>query len=145
MKPALSYLRTLLLLDAVVLALLGAVLIAAPMQVLTAFKFKDLPAGVGYIAGLWGCCSLTLSLGYVVAASNPIRHLIWVQVGIARGLAELALGLVCVARGTVTFSQAWLGMVLAGAIALAYILLYPRHPRVAPSAPDPAGNEKLLR
>jgi hypothetical protein len=133
MKLPLSWLRMLLLVDAVVLALFGAVLIAVPMQVLAAFQFKNLPAGVSYLVGLWGCFPLTLSLGYVVAASNPIRHLIWVQVGIARGLLECVLGLVFVTRGVVTFSQAGLGIVLAGAVALAYALLYPRHPRVVRS------------
>jgi hypothetical protein len=142
MKLPLSWLRLLLLLDAVVLALLGVVLIAAPIQVLGAFQFKNLPVGVSYLVGLWGCVVLTLSLGYVVAASNPIRHLVWVQVGIARGLLEFALGLVFVARGVVTFSQAGLGIVLAGAVALAYALLYPRHPRLAVSATATGKPEK---
>ena len=131
----LSLLRNLLLLDAAVLLVLGALLIFAPQQVETAFHFKDLPAGVNYIIGLWGCVFATMAIGYFVAASNPIRHAIWIQIGIARGAIECLLGLVYVARGVVTFSQAGLGIIVAAFIAVAYLALYPRPPRLAaPSA-----------
>ena len=131
----LSLLRNLLLLDAAVLLVLGVLLIFAPQQVETAFHFKDLPPGVNYIIGLWGCVFATMAIGYFVAASNPIRHAIWIQIGIARGAIECLLGLVYVARGVVTFSQAGLGIIVAAFIAVAYLALYPRPPRLAvPSA-----------
>src|SRR6185369_7915236 len=87
-------LRYLLLVDAAILLLLGALLIFAPAQVERAFHFEDLPPAVGYMIGLWGCVIATLAIGYVVAAMNPIRHLVWAQVGIVRGLLECALGVV---------------------------------------------------
>ncbi len=127
----LSLLRKLLLLDAVVLGILGLCLIFVPKQIQLAFNFKDLPGGVSYMIGLWGCVVLTMSAGYVVAATNPVRHIIWIQVGIARGLLEAVLGAVFLARGIVTWSQAWLGIVLSAAVAAAYLLLYPRRPRLA--------------
>jgi|SRR5580765_1512154 len=122
----LSLLRGLLILDAAVLFLLGALLIFAPAQVERAFQFKDLPPAVAYIIGLWGCVFATLGIGYVVAATDPQRHVAWVQVGIARGTLECVLGLVYLSRGTVTFQQAGFGIVLAGLMALAYVALYPR-------------------
>jgi len=131
-------LRNLLLLDAAVLFLLGALLIFLPKPVEFAFHFKDLPDGVSYIIGLWGCAMATMGLGYVVAATNPIRHVVWVQVGIARGAFELVLGLVCLARGTATFQQAGFGIIVAGLISLGYLLLYPRQPRLIRKAE--AGN-----
>jgi cytochrome c biogenesis protein CcdA len=73
----LTLLRNLLVLDAAVLFLLGALLIFLPAQVELAFHFQDLPAGVAYIIGLWGCVMATMGLGYVVAATNPIRHVVW--------------------------------------------------------------------
>ena len=132
----LTLLRNLLLLDAVVLFLLGALLIFLPKQVELAFHFKDLPDGVSYIIGLWGCALATMGLGYIVAATNPIRHVVWVQVGIARGAVELVLGLVCLARGTATFQQAGFGIIVAGLISLGYILLYPRQPRLIRKVED---------
>ena len=98
-------LQLLLIVDAAVLFLLGVLLILAPKQVELAFKFKDLPAGVSYIIGMWGCVLATMGIGYVVAATNPIRHVVWVQVGIARGALECVLGLVSLGRGIVTWQQ----------------------------------------
>jgi hypothetical protein len=121
-----SLLRNLLLLDAAILLLLGLLLVFVPKQAELAFGFKDLPAGVGYILGLWGCVLATMGLGYVVAATDPQRHVVWVQIGIARGALECVLGLVWLARGIVTFQQAGFGIVLAGLITLAYLVCYPR-------------------
>jgi hypothetical protein len=119
-------LRILLVLDSAVLSLLGLLFIFAPKQVALAFKFENLPDGVDYIIGLLGCVFATMAIGYLVAATNPIRHTVWVQVGIARGALECVFGLVCVMRGIVTFSQAGFGIIVAGLIAVAYAVLYPR-------------------
>src|SRR5207249_4676272 len=89
-----TWLRNLLLLDAALLLLLGAVLIVVPRHVEVAFGFPDLPQGISYILGLWGCLFITMGVGYVIAASDPLRHLVWVQVGIARGSLEFVLGLI---------------------------------------------------
>ena len=121
----LSLLRYLLILDAAVLFLLGALLILAPVRVERAFHFQDLPPAIAYIIGLWGCVFATLAIGYVVAASDPLRHVIWVQVGIARGILECVLGVVYLARGIVTFDQAGFGLILAALISIAYMLCYP--------------------
>jgi hypothetical protein len=125
-----TLLRGLLILDAAVLFLLGALLIFAPAQVERAFQFRDLPPAVSYLIGLWGCVFATMGLGYVVAATNPIRHRVWIQVGIARGALECVLGLIYLARGTVTFQQAGFGIIVAALISVAYLTLYPRKPRL---------------
>ena len=126
-------LQILLAMDAIVLFLLGLLLVLAPKQVEMAFHFKDLPEGVSYIIGLWGCVLVTLALGYAVAALDPIRHVVWVQVGIARGALECLLGLIYLARGSVTWQQAGFGVLVAALITAAYIVLYPRKPRVIPN------------
>src|ERR1051325_3234633 len=133
----LPLLRYLLMLDAAVLFLLSALLIFAPAQVERAFHFPDLPPAVGYMIGLWGCVFATLGLGYVVAATNPVRHVAWVQVGIARGALECVLGIVYLARGIVTFQQAGFGIIVAGLMALAYLALYPRQPRLVSATETP--------
>jgi hypothetical protein len=121
-----SLLRYLMMLDAAILFLLGALLIFAPRQVEIAFRFNDLPAAVSYLIGLWGCVFATMGIGYVVAATQPLRHLVWIQVGIARGALECVLGLVYLARGVVTWQQAAFGIIAAGLITGAYLALYPR-------------------
>lgn len=122
----LSWLRNLLVLDAAVLLLLGALCMFAPRGVEAAFHFPDLPGGVSYIIGLLGCVFATMAIGYIAAALDPVRHIVWVQVGIARGTLECVLGLVYLAKGLVTFSQAGFGILLAALISVAYVVLYPR-------------------
>ena len=122
----LTLLRYLLMVDAAILLLLGGLLIVAPRQIEVAFHFNDLPAAVSYLIGLWGCVFVTLGIGYVVAATQPLRHLVWVQLGIIRGALECVLGLLYLARGVVTWQQAAFGIVAAALITVAYVVLYPR-------------------
>jgi hypothetical protein len=137
-----TLLRYVLLIDAAVLCLLGALLIFAPRQIEAAFGFGDLPVAVSYLIGLWGCGLATLAIGYVAAAANPIKHRVWIEVGIARGALECLLGLFYLGSGTVTFHQAGFGILLAAILSVAYLALYPRKPRIAqaagPSASAPA-------
>ena len=125
-----TLLRYLLMLDAAILVFLGALLMFAPAQVERAFHFQNLPPAVSYMISMWGCGIATMGFGYVVAATNPLRHRVWIQVGIARGVLECALGWIYLARGTVTFQQAGFGIIVAGLMALAYLALYPRVPRL---------------
>ena len=130
----LTLLRYALMIDAAVLFLLGACLIFAPKQVLAAFHFNDLPAAVSYLIGLWGCVFATMGCGYVIAATQPVRHVVWVQVGIARGALECLLGVAYLARGIVTWQQAAFGIITAAVITVAYTAFYPRHASVLPIA-----------
>lgn len=130
----LTLLRYLLIVDAAVLLLLGALLIFAPRHIEMAFHFTDLPIAVSYLIGLWGCVFATLGIGYLLAATNPVRHVAWIQVGIARGGLECLLGLVYLARGVVTWQQAAFGIITAALLSVSYIALYPRSRVSAPSA-----------
>ncbi|HTD85897.1 MAG TPA: hypothetical protein VK850_04915 [Candidatus Binatia bacterium] len=122
----LTPLRYLLLVDAVLLFVLGAALILVPRRIEAAFGFRDLPDGVNYMVGLWGCVFVTMAIGYFAAARDPLRNVVWVQVGIARGAIEFVLGVIYVMRGMVSWQQAAFGVIAAAVITLAYIVLYPR-------------------
>ena len=131
----LTLLRYVLMVDAAVLFLIGALLILLPKQVEIAFHFAELPAAVSYLIGLWGCVFVTMAGGYVIAASQPLKHLIWVQVGIARGVLECVLGAVYLARGVVSWQQAAFGLITAALITGAYSALYPGRPLRSQPAP----------
>jgi hypothetical protein len=135
MKSAL--LRLLLMVDAAILFLLGGMLIFIPGQVERAFHFENLPPAVYYLIGILGCVFATTGYGYVVAATNPLRHRAWIQIGIARGFLECALGLIYLVGGTVTLQQAGPGIAVAGLMAVAYIALYPAK-KAEPGANAPA-------
>jgi hypothetical protein len=125
-SPRIRALRMLMMMDAVVLTGLGALFIAVPQRIEILFHFHDLPPGVDYLVGLWGCVFATVGLGYALAAVDPRRNALWVQMGVARGLLEVVFGVVCVLRQIVTWEQASFGIFAATFIAAAYLILYPR-------------------
>src|SRR4051812_25702380 len=98
-----TLLRALLILDAAALILIGAVFIVAPARALVAFGFLNAPANMNFIIGTFGTVYLTMGIGYVYAAQNPMRNIAWVQVAIARGAAECLFSIFCVATGVVSF------------------------------------------
>lgn len=125
-SPRIRSLRMLMMMDAVVLVGMGALFIAVPRRIEAVFQFQNLPVGVDYMVGLWGCVFVSLGLGYALAAVDPRRNVLWVQMGIVRGLLEFVFGAACVLRGVVIWEQAAFGIVVAGSIAAAYAALYPR-------------------
>ncbi len=116
----------LMMMDAVVLTGLGVLFITVPRRIETAFHFQDLPLGVDYMIGLWGCVFATVGLGYALAAVDPRRNVLWVQMGIARGLLEVVFGAMCVLRHVISWEQGAFGILTAVFIAAAYAVLYPR-------------------
>lgn len=125
-SPRIRALRILMMMDAVVLTGLGVLFITVPRRVEAAFHFHGLPPGVDYMIGLWGCVFATLGLGYALAAVEPRRSVLWVQMGIARGILEVVFGVMCVVRQVVTLEQASFGIFTAVFIVAAYAVLYPR-------------------
>jgi hypothetical protein len=118
-------LRVLLAADALVLLAMGALFMAVPAKVGLAFGFHDLAAAACYLIGLWGCALISLGTGYACSVGDPVRNVAWVQAGIVRGALECAFGFVVLRQHMVTWHQAAFGTIIAGAIAVGYILLYP--------------------
>jgi len=121
----LALLRVIMVADGIVLGLFGLGLILTPRAMFTLFKL-DLPPAAGYIAGLWGALLLTLAAAYVMAARQPLRNLVLVQIGIVRALLETAVSLFYVGSQAITLEQAAAGIFLAVWFAIAYILLFPQ-------------------
>jgi hypothetical protein len=124
-------LRLLLLFDAATLFVLGAVFIFAPAQVLEVFKFPEVPIQVHYVVALWGCTLGTLAIGTVQAFMDPVRHVAWIQVAIARTGLEVLVGAMFLYKGIVNWNQSGFGIVLTGILCLAFVILYPRVKSVA--------------
>jgi hypothetical protein len=119
-------LRILLAMDATVLLATGALFMALPAKVGLAFGFPDLAPAVCYLIGLWGCALISLGVGYACSVGDPVRNVTWIRAGIVRGGLECAFGFVVLGGHMVTWNQAAFGTVIAGAIALGYMALYPR-------------------
>jgi len=122
----LRVLRILLGVDAAVLLAMGGLFMVIPAKVGLAFGFHDLAPAAFYLIGLWGCALISLGTGYVFAMTDPMRNLAWVAAGIVRGLLECIFGFLVLGQHLVSWNQAAFGTIVSGAIALGYILLYPR-------------------
>src|SRR4051794_39101406 len=94
-SPRIRALRMLMMMDATVLAVLGLALIARPVQITRVFGYDQIAPALFYLLGLWGAALLTLGIGYGVAAVDPVRHRLWICIGIARGLVEAIFGWCC--------------------------------------------------
>jgi len=128
----LRMLRVLLAMDATVLLAMGALFMAMPANVGLVFGFRDLAPAVCYLIGLWGCALISLGVGYLCAAGDPVRNVTWVRAGIVRGALECGFGFVVLQQHMVTWHQAAFGTIIAGAIAVAYLILYPKEDAKAP-------------
>lgn len=115
-----------LVLDAAVLLIFGLSLMLAPARTAEAFEVALPMPSAELILGMWGAAMATLGAGYFIAAMDPQRHVVLIQIGIARGLIELGLGTGCLLRGVATWRQAGLGIVAGALVAVAYTVLYPR-------------------
>lgn len=129
-------LRALLFADAVTLVLLGLILLFRPHQIAHALEFRNLPASADYLLGILGGVFFTTGLGYLAAMRDPLRHLIWIQIGIARGALEVLLGLVYLQQGAVTWRQAGPGLIAATIIVVGYLVFYPHPPKLKRLEPD---------
>lgn len=125
-SPRIRSLRMFMMMDAVVLTGLGVLFITVPRRIEAVFHFQDLPVGVDYMIGLWGCVFATLGLATMLAAVEPRRNVLWVQMGIARGVLEAVFGVACAVRSVVTWEQASFGIFTAMFIVAAYLAFYPR-------------------
>ena len=124
--PRIRAVRVLMVMDAVLLLALGLGFVLRPAVVARVFHFDGLSTGAEFFIGMWGCVFLSLAAGYALAAARPARNVVWVRAGIVRGGLEAAFGLVCVARGVVTWEQARFAVMVGAAVALAYAVWHPR-------------------
>jgi hypothetical protein len=130
----LTGIRNVLILDAAILLVVGGALIFMPRKAAEFFHFTDLPGSMNYLLALWGCVLVTLGAAYAIASTNPLRHRLWIQIGIARGVIETLLGIFYLATGAASLAQAGFGTVAAALMAASYALFYPRTPTKAPVA-----------
>jgi len=119
-------LRMILLFDAAFLFLIGSFFILAPGRALPYFHFPPMPREAEFLVSMWGCVLGTLSIGYLQAVRDPLGNLPWLQVGIARGLLEVVVGLFFIWRGIISWQQGWLGIVVGALVAVVYLVAYPR-------------------
>jgi hypothetical protein len=108
-----------------ILILLGLALIIAPYQTGSMFGFGEIATYVPYLTALLGGGFIAVSVWFIVAGLDPLRHISLVKLAILWSSLGVVTGLYSIAQGAVDFSQAGMGIILDAVFAIAFLALYP--------------------
>lgn len=104
----------------------GLVFIIAPGQTLSTFGPGKWPAYAPYFLMLLGNSYIVSGVFVIIAARDPLKHILWLQLAIAWSLLDALGAFYFMIWGEVNFSQAELGLVIDIIFVVAFLALYPR-------------------
>jgi hypothetical protein len=87
--------------------------------------FEPGPKYISYIGALLGFTLITISGFIISAARNPLQYIGWVRFAIWWCIAGVVAGLYAVTKNYVDFSQAGMGIIWDGVVAVALLIFYP--------------------
>ena len=108
-----------------ILILSGLAFIIAPYQVASMSGLGEIAAQVPYFMASLGGCFIAVSVWFIVAGLDPLRHISLVKLAILWSSLGVVTGLYSIVQGAVDFSQAGMGIILDAVFAIAFLALYP--------------------
>jgi len=118
-------LKVVMIIWAAIAILLGLAYIFFPTQLCEMGGETGAPAWVAYVFGLLGICYITAGAFVIVAARNPLKHIMWVQFAITVAILIVVMGAYSIMRGIVTFSQEGMPLIFNAVFAALFLGLYP--------------------
>jgi len=97
--------------------------IFVPQQMLAGLEKG--PAYLPYFLMLIGNAWIGCSVFVIIAARDPMKHIMWVQAAIVWSLLDLITAAYCIIRGIVPFSQAGIVLIINIIFIVAFLILYP--------------------
>ena len=119
-------LKVTLIVAAIVGFIFGAMFLIFPDQTGALFNFPEFPQEVRYTLGLLGAVGVAFSVGFVLAARDPVRHRTWVQAGLICYALSLVMTIYYLLRGTISWDQATVAFIIQVVFVIAFTVLYPR-------------------
>lgn len=83
------------------------------------------PDYILYIGALLGLTLIPVSVFLIAAARDPLRHISWVKFAIWWCIGGVVAGLYAVIMNYADFSQAGMGIIWDGIVAIALLIFYP--------------------
>ncbi len=120
-------LRVTMILWGAVNILVGLAFILAPQPLLAMDGFEEGPAYFSYFLAYLGNALLVSGAMMLIAARDPLQHIMWVQLAVAWSLLDALAALYFLIHGTVHFSQMGWIPIIDALFVLAFLVLYPRH------------------
>jgi hypothetical protein len=118
-------LKVTMIVYAVIGILFGLAYIFIPGQLATMFGHDTLPELAGALAVALGASFVAACIFLIVAARDPLKHILWVKYAIVFAILMLAAELYSVIIGYLALGQAVTAIIIHGIIAVALLSFYP--------------------
>ena len=107
--------------------LFGLAYIFIPRQLGAMFGHEAGPAFVAALAAALGVSFVSACVFLIIAARDPLKHILWVKFAIVFAILMLAAELSSIIKGNVTLGQAGTTLIIHTIIAAALLAFYPWH------------------
>ena len=107
--------------------LFGLAFIFVPRQVgaMLGYEAGAGPASVPAMAAELGVSFVAACIFLIIAARDPLKHILWVKYAIVFAILMLAAILYSLIIGSIDFSQAGIGLIIHAVFAVALLVFYP--------------------
>jgi hypothetical protein len=119
-------LKVTMILYAAIGILFGLAYIFFPNQLGAMFGHTGAPAFVFSLAAMFGVSLVAIGTFLIIAAQDPIKHVLWVKYAIVYAILSLAAEIASVILGYVTLGAALTPIILHAVFAVGFIAFYPR-------------------
>ena len=118
-------LRVAMIVWAAIGILLGLGLVFAPEQLGSMQGYAKGPVYMPYFLALLGATFIVFGAFIIIAARDPLKHIIWVQFAIVWAIIAVIIEASSIGRGLVTFEQVSMALIIDAVFAIAFLALYP--------------------
>ena len=105
--------------------LFGLAYIFVPRQLGAMLGHEAWPASVAALAAAFGVSLVAVGIFLIIAARDPIKHILWVKYAIVFAILMLAAELYSVIMGNITLGQALTAIIIHAVFAAAFLAFYP--------------------
>ncbi len=118
-------LKVTMIVYAVIGILFGLAYIFVPRQLSAMFGHEAMSALAGALAVALGASFVAACTFLIIAARDPLKHILWVKYAIVFAILMLAAELYSFVIGYLDFSQAVIGIIIHAVFAAAFLAFYP--------------------
>ena len=118
-------LRVTMIVYAVIGILFGLAYILIPHQLADMFGYEEGPAHVAAFAVALGISFVAACYFIIIAARDPIKHILWVKYAIVFAILMFTAELYSFIKGYLTLGQAGMGIIMHAVFAVALLIFYP--------------------
>ena len=118
-------LKVTMIVYAVIGILFGLAYIFVPRQLAAMFGHEAMPALAAALAAALGASFVSACIFLIIAARDPLKHILWVKYAIVFAILMLAAELYSLILGYSDLSQAGTGIIIHAVFAAALVAFYP--------------------